>query len=170
MNQQTTEKAIPRPVNWKIVIFAWVIVAVIGLGFWLMEEKGNNTAYCRFERNLTDDAVLRYECAVLKIITKDMNEIDFNKFVNLNISPVCSYKLNEIEECHGETYHFLNKELAVLCDDIQCGVDGVLCGAYFITYYNNTDESLIARFERNTFTENNLTRTEVIKLFDKCNV
>lgn len=154
--------------NWKLVIISFIIIIIFyfAASHLIANRVPKETLYCYFDRSLNDSAP-RNECALFKIITRgvDLNEEDFK---NLDISTDCSENFNDLPACDGETYHFTEIELSNLCTSPKfCDVNGLICGAYFVTYYNNN--SFIKIYEELAFTEPNLkSEEELMNKFNGC--
>lgn len=157
-------KCKPHPkFRWKIVIPALIAIVILYfiashlISIRYFEET--HKVYCYFEKDLPDDILPRHECAILKIVTKDIEIVDIKGLLKLkNLSVACSTSFDEMPLCSGDSYHFTWYPLTAFCDG--CNVNGKICGAYYISYHNDT--SFRGIYEEGMFTEPNQNSSETI--------
>lgn len=161
----------------KAVFNVWtliLVIAVIGaIGVSEAKHYGvfdkSVTAYCIFERDVTRDYLPRHECAHLKIVTKDFDQVNFLNFANATFSTYCSFTESKLKSCSGESYHFAQYPMNSLCTKYPCKMRGVVCGAYYLTYFGNTTEELRDDYEDTFFTTPDVqSEQELIKLLNEC--
>jgi hypothetical protein len=165
MNMDIQKKGVSKM---NIFIIAVIIIMLSIYTIPLFIDDGDDkvperkVVYCGFENNVSDE-LPRYECAVLKIITYDINSVDFDALQSLNSSTGCAYSLDDVDDCDADTYHFSKFPLKLFCSGNKsyCDVDGYVCGAYYITYY--TDNPMIEFYEDGMFTENNISSKEELE-------
>jgi len=155
--------------NWKLVLISFVIIALAYVVISEVRTKLNQppriTAYCWFNTTINDD-VPRDQCGILKIISRDLTGIKIHEFEKFG---KCSESLDKIPKCEGETYHFTKYRLKDLCEGKNCDTDGVICSAYFITYYDKNDPDR-AKLEKNYFSKANIESEKILmEEFDRCN-
>ena len=152
--------------NWKRVIIRVVIIAAITLIIsGIMNTPNRITAYCQFNTSILDDAA-RDQCAVMKIVSSDINQVNIHQFEKF---AKCNEDIKALPKCEGfETYHFSKYNLEDLCKEENCDVDGVICNAFFVTYHN-ANNSNREEFESSYFTQANVeSKEKLMQLFDKC--
>lgn len=157
--------------NWKVVLPSLaVIIIVYFIASYAIEQyklPERTVVYCQFNTTI-DDAMPRDQCAYVKIISRDINDVDIHKFEKFGR---CSESLDNLPTCEGDTYHYSKYRLKDICDGENCdNVDGVACNAFYIVYHdvNDTDRE---EFEQNYFVKANLESEELLmEEFNKCNV
>ena len=158
--------------NWKLVLISFAVIIIIYfIASAAIERMANlrETIYCHFEKEMSDE-VPRNECAIIKIVSGDISQLDLEIFRQGNSTTLpCSKSIEEIPSCNGETYHFTRFTLRTFCVNQPCDVDGVICGAYEVNYteYSNYRPD----YEKAFFTEPNIkTKKELMKKLDRCDV
>ena len=159
--------------NWKFFVIGIIILGVVYAGLSIATSKGvfrkEQVVYCSFEKSIEDDYLSRHECGILKIKTKHMNDIDFDRFYNLKYDTKCSHNLDNLTKCEGETYHFSVQILVNFCKEYPCDIEGVVCGAWYITYGNNTTPTLQDDYENNMFSLPDVESEELLlKMVERC--
>lgn len=121
--------------------FAAMLIAIVGLIFMLLfypYYKPRKTTWCYFENNITQTTLPRNECTYIKIISKDTDKINFDKFYALNATMVgCADSYDKMPPCSGDEYYFTQIGTSALSDDINA--DGIMCVAYHITFYETNN-------------------------------
>ena len=134
-----------------ILILAVVYVFLSNPGSSPKVSDEMEEVYCFFEKDMPNDTLPRYECTYLKIIAYDIN-ID-ELFNDLSTPIDCVDDFMDLPRCPAtEKYHFTKFPLTSFCDG--CDVEGVICGAYHINYYNETEWKDV--YELGMFTEPNI--------------
>lgn len=124
-----------------IVIFISIITIMLVLLLLYPYFKPREIAWCYFEVNVTGIQPLRNECVHMKIISREMDEIDFQKFEELNITQVgCVDSYEEIPICTGKEYFFTQFDLSWLSSGRD--VDGTICAAYSVEFYESDNPLL----------------------------
>jgi hypothetical protein len=164
----------PEGMNWPVVMTAIVAIAVLyfiisyAMAHGTFSER--QTMYCYYERDMGRDPLLpRDECVILKIHSKDLDDVDWTKFFEQNMTSECTPEFNESWQCEGETHHFAKFFLDAFCTTQPCDVDGVICGAYYLTYLGN-DSVWRQDYEEGMFIEHNLSEEDMLSLLKECDV
>lgn len=129
--------------NWKLVVISLCIIIILyfAASYFINKDKTVNVVYCKFEKELLD-SVPRNECGILKIVSDDFSLKDFDMYEELDMKNACSKKLGDVGVCEGENYHWAAWDLKSFCTEKPCDVKGVICTAFFVTYY---EDDLLAR-------------------------
>ena len=118
---------------------------IVASPFLIRLFQPQQTKYCHFERNYAG-VLPRQECLNLKVVSKDINKINFSQFTALNNSTyVCSDKLEDMPDCNLDKMFFSIYPLNILCPETlrggpQCDMDGYLCYEINIRYWNNNTD------------------------------
>ena len=140
----------------KLRIFL-ITTFVILLGITIFRYSGfkrTEVMYCHFENNITNSSLPRHECLNMKILTKDMDKINFTK---LKMPYKCYDNPEELADCSYDKLYFSKYSLNIFCRN--CSADGVLCIGYQIDFYLNDViqinlyEKKYAQYEFNSTTE-----------------
>ena len=136
---KTKKKSNNQPVKLKktkIIILAGGIVVLLAILFLYPYFKPRTTVWCYFEVNVTGVQPLRNECVHMKIMSREMDKIDFKKFEELDITQVgCVDSYEEIPICAGKEYFFTQFDLSWLSSGQD--VDGTVCAAYSLEFYES---------------------------------
>lgn len=161
--------------NWKLVIIALLVVTMVyfiaSYVIDLSNQKERETLYCHFSKIMSNDSIPRNECSILKIVSTDIDAIDMKQFLKENKTFLpCSVSLDDLPACEGETYHFTQFTLRTFCKVRPCDIDGWICGAYYITYYDNNSINR-QLYEELMFTEPNIeSEEELMNKLDGCEI
>jgi hypothetical protein len=155
--------------DWKLVGYALfgIVVIYFIISYAIAQSKSVDrvTAYCMFNATINDD-VPRDQCGYLKIITKDINQVNIHDFERFGW---CKENFEDLPDCEGDSYNFGRYELKTFCEDENCDTDGIICAAYYISYH---DESLSRQYLKETlFQEADLKSEEVmLEKFRECKI
>jgi len=173
IEKEETKKKKDKEFDWTLVIISLSIIIIFYFGASQMIRLGmfdkEQTLYCQFDKNLPNDLSLpRRECAILKIVSTNLNSINMTAYHELNMSTSCSKNYETLPNtCSGDSYHLARFNLDNFCTTTPCEVDGVICGAYYMTYYNN--DEFIKSFEDAMFIQQNIsTEAELINSLKEC--
>lgn len=118
-----------------IIIIACLLIVLIIMFYPYFRPR--KIIWCSIEQNATD--IPRNECLHLKIVSRDIKKVDFEKFLAMNVTNVgCYDSYEELPICSGEEYYFTKLNLNLLS---ETEVDGVVCVIYYITFYEFNDTS-----------------------------
>lgn len=125
----------------KFIIFLAVIALLLIAVLFYPYYKPRKVIWCYYKQNVTNSPIPRSECVYMKIISKDVKEINLEQFYNLNISDAgCFDSYDVLPLCSGDDFYFAQFDLSRFA---QKEIDGNLCVAYYITFYDsnytNTD-------------------------------
>ncbi len=158
--------------NLLIKIFIWVIVGLV-VSFFIISMiqifRPEETIYCSFENTIDKGVLPRTECGSMKIISKDIDMINFESLLSANVTNIiCSEDYSDVFECDSENRYYADYQLRLFCDD--CGVDGVICINYAIEYLNmsHPDAGIAKEIYESMFSGKNLTKEEARLLMDQC--
>ncbi len=155
--EKNTNRAKSEKFNWKLVIISFIILIIVYMAISVYIERKKEvpreTLYCHFDKFI-NDTLPRDECGIIKIVSSDMDLVKIEKLKNWSKLTGCSDSIVDLEKCDGETYHFTQFRLSTFCESKPCNTDGVVCGAYFITYYDGFKYR--QSYEEGMFTEPNL--------------
>lgn len=145
------------------------VVLLVLIIYLVVESSGRDTMYCHYERDLQYDLfVPRQECTILKIQSKDLNDVNWTKYFALNFTTSCAEDFEELPKCTGGTYHFAQFRLDNFCESRPCDIDGWVCGAYYVTYvgeYSNWRRAWEEGLFRHSYID---TEEEMLKMLDTC--
>lgn len=149
MNEEEEEKHEISKV--RLALILTVVAVILGTILLYPYYRPRKTVWCYFENNITAPTPL-YECVHMKIISRDVERVNYEKFYELNVTDTgCVDSYEELPPCSGEEYHFTQFELGFF--SISEDVDGTLCASYYVTFYESNDS--LTEFHRDLYRNTN---------------
>lgn len=155
-----------KKTNKIIIVMACLLIVLIIIFYPYFKPR--KVVWCYFELNSTD--IPRNECTHLKLISRDIEQVDFEKFLALNVTDVgCYDSYKEMPVCSGKEHYFTKLDLTELS---EVKVDGVVCAAYYITFYESNDT--LTGFKQDLYRvqdfKEEVSSEELKKLIEECEV
>lgn len=131
----------------KKIIF-WIIFALVVIAFLFYKDisfalKKEQVVWCHFDNMLQNPE--RNECLNLKIVSKQMDEVNLKQFDATGLNYSCYDSVDDLPECYGEYHYFSVYPLETLAETKD--VNGFLCAEYHIMWIDNNTESINTHIE-----------------------
>ena len=171
--KEKKSKLIPKPL--RLVGFILILVLIVGTLFAASLYKPTRTIYLHYANNESNSSLPRYECVNLKIISKEINNINMSKFLELDAESIfVAEEAEDLEKCGKGEGYFLQYPLKLFCEEEDCDAHGTICGSYNVEFYeHNLSENDFPIFMESyelLFQEKNVTDDRLEELFDGCEV
>lgn len=111
---------------------------VVWIYMWFFHHN-TETVYCHIEKNFTEGDFPRYECINMKIVSKDVNKINYAVLLAIpNATVECSGKVSTYQQffegiCSEGANYYDEFDLTGFCDDCT----GNVCAHHAVTFYSN---------------------------------
>lgn len=114
-----------------------IVMTLIIASPWLTPMfKKEKVMYCHVETDQSDANYSRYQCTNLKIVSKDMDQINLTQFGLIKGTNIrCSEDINDMPDCQSNNFYFSKMQLTDLC--MECKTDGYVCAEYQFNWQSN---------------------------------
>lgn len=108
------------------------LVLLIGLVLYFAESSPT-IVYCSFIRMVNETEPIRDECIHLKIMTKQIDQINFDSLRDTKGYVACYEDIKDLPKCERDNYYLSLYPLSLFCNN--CSNEGAVCAAYAENFY-----------------------------------
>lgn len=172
MEENQKKKSRRRIRWWKIGIWIMALIAVVYMIFsWYYNPE--ETLYCHIEQDVQVTDLPRFECLNMKIISRDLDEVDVEALYELDVDNIiCDKSPDVLRVCDTKERYYSEFPLDLFCKENNCTVDGYICVGYMVDIFKplnrTSDYDRLVNQYKSQFMESGISISLMNKLLEEC--